>query len=190
VIDELATDLARARQAIDESGELPWQVRWPIRQRLLAAGAWQPVELTSARHVLPVWSASYSERLPFDVIYLAELAASDPSAHERLEMAMTDLAILIDVHIDEANGDPILLASVIAGWAAMCAGASVLGRNDDAPPNELDGDPYAWSGSFAASVAAAGGATWEIGVGSPARRRAYWLWWLDEAIPDALAPVS
>jgi hypothetical protein len=187
VIEELATDLARARQAIDENGELPWQVRWPIRQRLLTAGAWQPVELTSARHVLPVWSSSYSDRLPCIVIDLAELAASDPSAQERLETAVADLAVLIDEHIDEANGDPILLASVIAGWAAMCAGASVLGRNDDPPPNELDGDPYAWSASFAASVAAAGGATWEVGVGSPERRRSYWLWWLTDAIPGVLA---
>jgi hypothetical protein len=69
----------------------------------------------------------------------------------------------------------------------MCADASVLGRNDDPPPNVLDGDPYAWTASFAASVAAAGGATWEVGIGSPERRRAYWLWWLTDAIPGVLA---
>lgn len=189
-MDDLSTDLARAREAIDERGELPWDVRWPIRQGLLAAGAWQPVELASARHVLPVWSASYSERLPFDVVDLAEAAASDSSARERLDSAVTQLAALIDEHIDGANGDPILLASVIGGWAAMCAAASVLGQNEDAPPNELDGDPYAWSASFAASVAAAGGATWEVGIGSPERRRAYWLWWLTQAVPDALARGS
>ena len=187
---DLFENLERAQHAFDDAGELPWQQRSVIRRLLTDASAWREVELASARHVLPVWSASYSEELPREVVDLGEHATRDPAGRERLEAARLELHALLDHHIYEANGDAVLIAAAIAGWAAACAAASVLGHNDNAPPNELDGDPYDWSASFAGSVAAAGGATWEVGVGSPELRRRYWQWWLDTAIPEAVSAVT
>jgi hypothetical protein len=47
-----------------------------------------------------------------------------------------------------------------------------------------DLDPYEWDASLYASAAAAGGFTWETGSDAT-RRREFWQWYLNEAVPGA-----
>jgi hypothetical protein len=44
--------------------------------------------------------------------------------------------------------------------------------------HDQDIDPEQWHAAFFASVAEAGGAVWEKGVGSAVRRREFWTWYL------------
>jgi Immunity protein Imm5 len=55
------------------------------------------------------------------------------------------------------------------------------------PPaeSELQLPPEDWDPCFFSSLALAGGATWD-GLGDPQIRGAFWRWYLEEAVPNAL----
>lgn len=82
--------------------------------------------------------------------------------------------------------------SIAVGFAAVCAVTTAL--NDEVfGVTELDDlrsdrelDPYEWDASFYASIAYAGGASWES-QSSAQKRRAFWEWYLNEGVPIAVA---
>jgi hypothetical protein len=86
-------------------------------------------------------------------------------------------------------------ASIYVGFAAANTVTTALNDERFHPLNiedhllDDDLDPYQWDASFYAAGAYAGGFTWEEGS-SVVRRREFWEWYLDEAVPLAWNSVS
>jgi hypothetical protein len=79
--------------------------------------------------------------------------------------------------------------AVVGLAAAQALSAALFDETFDptAPRHErsdADVDPETHDASYLASVARSGGPPWAKGT-SVAKRRAYWHWWLDKAVPDA-----
>jgi hypothetical protein len=80
-----------------------------------------------------------------------------------------------------------------AGWAALQA--VVVAANDEdlsdlnSDVDDLDIDGSSWSTAFNASVAYANGVPSQPGS-DVSRRREFWTWWLDEAVPEAYSPEA
>ncbi len=49
---------------------------------------------------------------------------------------------------------------------------------------EIENDPDFWTACFNASTSYCGGATWEEGVGDDLKRREFWEWFLNDAVPS------
>ena len=49
---------------------------------------------------------------------------------------------------------------------------------------EIEIDPDEWTACFFASATYCGGASWEQGIGDDLKRREFWEWFLDEAVPS------
>ena len=74
-----------------------------------------------------------------------------------------------------------------AGFACVSAANNALYgffELDFAGKPEIETDPDLWTAAFLASIAYCGGATWEKGVGDDLKRREFWEWFLDEAVPS------
>lgn len=179
--------LAAARSAIGSDGDLPVEHRVALQTELRRADwrRWCRLELDCAERVLSIWRTVEPSTRPVELLALARRALEDSSLRRRLEEA----ADLFDAELQDAEVTADNDAAHAAGWAArqaayaVVAGAPALG--DRIPRDE---DPWDWSAAFAGSIAWAGGATWpSFGrTGDPVRRRDYWRWYLDEAVPAAL----
>ena len=181
--DEAAALLSDARAAIDANGELPLESRRSVRRLLLGRGrAWPRVEIESVRRVLPVWSAHHRSTDPADVLALTDAFLAGTADRPALEAAAGRLEVVVE---DLDTGDDYELSLVSSvGWAATRAAWSVFAAEFDEA--SMDTDPWEWTASFTASMVDAGGAVWD-NRGDPPRRRAFWEWWLDEAVPAAIS---
>lgn len=72
-----------------------------------------------------------------------------------------------------------------AGFAYISAVNSVLYdiNFDTLSIPEIESDPDDWTACFYASISYCGGATWEEGVGDDLKRREFWQWFLNDAVP-------
>lgn len=146
----------------------------------------------AVRRVLPTWEAA----LP-----------GDGRATEMLDAARQYLAGTLEFgaassakhrfwgHDEGLIGGPAMNALYV-GYAA--AGVVTVALRDqpgaapgDVPPGTRDEDldPYQWDASFYAAAAAAGEVPGEDGS-DPARCRAFWAWYLDEAVPQTWQAVT
>jgi hypothetical protein len=143
--------------------------------------------IRTSEHVRPLWKARWpKDPLPERLVELARqvLSRAVDTKHATLE------ADLAHNHIDAL---PTERADWAAGAAGYCAyGAVRCALFDEAfDPNQVDVDardedtqPDDKDSSFFAAFACSGGAPWDPASHSEARR-AFWLWWLDEAVPAA-----
>jgi Immunity protein Imm5 len=180
--------------AIDEGGELPYAAR---RQLLGQLAQYLPdrnasvafkgrLGLSCARRSWPVWQAAYPEETR--PMAAAESVVTQAIAGQSDTARGQELLGEVKADLDERLllGEAFFTA-VYAGFSCWAAARDVLAPEAAPPPaeSELQLSPEEWDPCFFSSLALAGGATWD-GQGDPRIRRAFWRWYLEEAVPDAL----
>jgi len=174
ILDELR-ELAAS---LPPGGEPPYPVRREIRLALADLGHLPVLRLGElcARRVTPLWTVAHpDDDLPIAVMEQA-LAGENGGLLGKLR-----------THLDDVYAPaPPFHAAFAAGmacWAA--ANEAVTGETYEVEAGEeREFDPDYWPPCFFASVAAAGGATWEDGSDNAART-AFWRWYLIAAVPAA-----
>ncbi len=143
--------------------------------------------ISASEHVHSIWKAAWpADPMPERLVDLARQvlshAADTQSASREADAAQNRLDAL-------AAPSPNA-AAVAAGYAAqralLCAlfdeafdpsDVDIDALDEDAQPDERDA-------SFLAAVACSGGPPWDP-ASRQGERRAFWLWWLGEAVPAA-----
>jgi immunity protein Imm5 of predicted polymorphic toxin system len=143
--------------------------------------------LICAKRAWPVWQSRFpSESQP---MALADAAVAALMAGDTGVVGAAELGPLKTGMDNKFLLGDRYFAAVAAGFAALAVVRDVLdadrSRQEEAT-TELETDPESWDPCFHASVAIAGGASWEK-VGDPAKRRSFWEWYLASAVPDAFA---
>jgi Immunity protein Imm5 len=193
---DLERRIEEARAVLDDQpdGSLPLPQRRRIRE---AFGPWRPtdrrepppglrrrVELArlAAEHVLPIWHAEAPDNHgPERMLELArqrlEREVSEDEAEELSDRFHAEAERL-------ASRKEISQRALAAGDAARVVVPEVDIGDYDEPPDadDEDLDPDNWEAAYVASVAAAG-----YPDDDPEARRAFWRWYLDEAVPAAWA---
>lgn len=187
-----AIEQARVMLASERAGDLPLALRrrlWAALGPLDTEGRKRRARLAiaSARHVLPAWDAAYpGDGTPERLLALAEAVIAGSAD----EVSCARYRALALSHFDSLSSLAAAPIVVAAGYAAAQALAAALfdeafdpERIDPAvSDNELD--PMERDASYLAAVVSAGGPPWHSST-SAARRRAFWEWWLHEAVPAA-----
>jgi hypothetical protein len=185
---DMSTVLNQARAAIGADGELPFSWRRRIWQLFVdrmgsdaGTQAWGKVQVACARHAQPVWQAMFpDEDRPFDLLTdVEEQVTSGRADPAKVEPELGRLKAYLDGKFELGS---VYFSAIYAGFAAFAAAADLLHPQPPPDHHELEGDPMDWDACFNASLAHAGGATWEEGVGDPDARRAYWDWFLSEPV--------
>jgi immunity protein Imm5 of predicted polymorphic toxin system len=152
--------------------------RLRIRAEVAAAGtdALLHLEEICARRAHPVWHS----RFPHDdePMTLLEHALRDR------DPALTPALNVLHTKLDDVLGTGAFTPAY-AGFACLAtARHAVAGEIHDQPAErgELDVPPTEWTPCYLASIAVAGGATWEPDTDAAARR-AYWRWYTEQAVP-------
>ena len=187
-MDRLPRAITTAHARIDERGDLPYTVRVELRAALLHAGghvAWARLERAAALYVKDHWTRRFpAEEGPWALLEDAVASLEDGRVLDCADQIRNWWTVMDDAQDEAADH-----RATAAGYAALAAAASaVFEAERPAGESELDFDPYAWDACFHASVAAAGGATWDEGVGDDSARRAFWEWYLLTA-ESALQPT-
>lgn len=190
---ELIGKCVALTSAIDAEGELPLKIRQHVRRMLDNAHAdqgtnvWAHLELSCARRAWPIWLSKFpTEETPIRFVEQAEIHLRASQAGFVSPSSLAELQTLLDNKL--LLGEEFLCATY-AGFACWAAARTVF---LPAPPvsdarSELDYDPESWDASFHACLAFTGGATWERSRGDNAKRRAFWEWFLTEAITEVLS---
>jgi hypothetical protein len=184
----LSAVLSEARAAIGPDGELPSQWRRRIWQVFVhrmgddaAAQAWGRVQAACAHHAWPIWAATFpDEDGPMAVLTAVAQQVDTGRANGSSDARIRKLKTYLD---DKFPLGPEYFAAIYAGFACFAAASDLLRRREPPDGNELEVDPTEWDACFFGSLAHAGGAVWEEGVGDPAARRAYWEWFLTDPVP-------
>jgi hypothetical protein len=143
--------------------------------------------LLSAQYVLPIWlKARSSDHLPENTIKLGEDLWHRRVAAKTVDGQLGDAWKYFEqLAYTSVGSDNVFFA----GFAAVKAVSEVLGRDQfkntliDEEATDQSLDP--WSSDTAAHAAAAyGGPVW-IAVSDISRRKDFWEWWLDVAVPAA-----
>lgn len=183
--------IADAWRRIGARGEVSYPARVAVRRALVGRGgqlAWARLERLSALLVKPHWSVGVlTEEGPWELLDDAFAACergetvADARARFGHWWSFLDSAVIV-----ASDFRP-----TYAGRAALAAAAAALWPTEEPEASsELDLDPDGWDASFWASIAEAGGATWEVGVGDDARRAKFWEWWVRTAESVAARPQS
>lgn len=147
----------------------------------------------ATRHVLPIWQ----QRFPNDTTPQQILDEVDRllDGQVTIQQATDDRGNFWEyfdelVYQDEDNTN----AASVGTAAVQALSAAIF--DEDFPANNIDyqrvdkgTDPYELDASFYAAAAYAGGAVWEE-TSSSAKRREFWEWWLNEAVPSAYMAIS
>ncbi|MFI5490504.1 Imm5 family immunity protein [Micromonospora echinaurantiaca] len=172
---------------ISPDGELKWPLRMELHHALGGVtpdDSWHSYLRLSAACAVkawPVWRERFDELLPF----AAPVTGSTPERPQLVlasdTVQLNQLATFLD---NRMRTGPGTFPAVAAGLACWATNRDVL-RGELALPDgadEGDVDSEDWEASYFASIAIAGGAIWEE-AGKPALRRAFWIWYLREAVP-------
>jgi pimeloyl-ACP methyl ester carboxylesterase len=184
--------LAEARTLLEQrpDGHLPL----PERRRLRAAWGFDAAGL-SRRHalarltverVLPRWEQRWpDDRRPHDLVGLADEVAAGRSDPQAAIMRATAVATDLDDLMEDAPDDPALFAAHSAVALVVAAAAPEeperLGEAED--DQEVESDE--WPPEFWASLAEAPSLPRLQPPEQVEPRRAFWRWYLDEAVPAA-----
>jgi hypothetical protein len=177
---------------ISGDGELKHPIRRRLHseiERLTGRDEWNSyIELSKACAVKawPVWRARYDEDLPS--------AGPVPGATpERPELRLTEspqllgsLATFLDNVMREG---PDAFPAGSAGLACWATNRDYLAQAFLSPPDRDEADIYPedWEASLYASMAISGGPVWEP-AGDVEKRRRFWTWYLEEAVPRCYVP--
>lgn len=179
---------------IDECGELPRSARakflatlWKLLNaddNALFTSFDLSLSLAAVERVWPIWSAEFNDDWP---LRTARSAVSNQLQRGAKAADLHDEIGRLRSHLD---GHFLLgeryFAAIYAGFAAWALARDVVTPNPltARSGSELHLPPDRWEPAFLASLAEAGGATWEA-VGDNERRRAYWEWYVRVATPQA-----
>ncbi|HEX5115491.1 MAG TPA: Imm5 family immunity protein [Pseudonocardiaceae bacterium] len=161
---------------VTDNGEPGYADRMRIRAEVAANGvdALLRLEELCARRACRAWQA----RFPHDDEPMALLT----QALRDRDPALTRALNALHTKLDDAM-EPDAFTAVYAGFACLTtARHAVAGEIHDrrAATGEIEVPPTEWTPCYLASLAEAGGATWEPDTDTAARR-AYWRWYLDTA---------
>ncbi|MFB8798299.1 MAG: Imm5 family immunity protein [Microcoleus sp.] len=185
--------LEDCRSSITERGELPAKNRENLYKKLdkflpnnpkYVAHYWRAkLELNCALKVLHKWESceladSSARQLLSDAerYLVGELESEVLRSRKSLLYSQTEN--LMD------NGLEYFVAAY-AGFACVSAVNAALYdlKFKTLGLPEIETEPDFWTACFLASLAYCGGATWEEGVGDDLKRREFWEWFLNEAVP-------
>lgn len=163
--------------ALPASGEPTFADRMRIRAGIGGVAALVRLEELCARRAYPHWRAAFPG--DDDPMVLLEMALAGPDEH--LGRALNALHTKLDDVMT-----PDTFRACYAGRACLTTARHALAgeiTDPSAGNGELGIDPLDWTPCFLAGLAEAGGATWEPDT-DVAARRAYWRWYLVEAVPS------
>jgi hypothetical protein len=190
------SDALAFANAIDDQGELPYAARRQLLDQLLtqhlpnqhARVAFRgQLGLSCARRSWSVWEATFPEET--GPMAAAESAVAQAIADQTDKARERDVLGELKADLDERLllGEAFF-AAVYAGFSCWATVRDVLAPEATTLPpaeSELQLPPEDWDPCFFSSLALAGGATWD-GLGDPQIRGAFWRWYLEEAVPNAL----
>lgn len=201
VPQKLTDGLSSAQALITPDGELPAPVRRGVLQLI--------EELSSAEHA----DAGYLRRARLAIICAGEVVDRLSPYVDVLATARTLLASGIDAlagkhdlsvlqrqndeyHtkvVDLFEHGEVAFVPVYAGMAVFSAINTILYDTnfDVVGESEKGVPPDDWDAGYYAALAVSGSAIWEA-KGGTERRRSYWLWYLQNAVPpawDVLVPL-
>ncbi len=194
-------EAAREELMRDPTGELPLFCR---KQLWLAMGPLDGPEddapftkghlrrgqlfVACVEHVLPLWVAAYPEHIgPQIMLKLARKVLDgtlDPDrADKPRDTFWTELDSWDDDEDYEFEPEYVGYGSAKLVTAACC---DIIFPDDPLPADEKDWDydPWSWHTDFFCSLPYKGDTPPEI-----ARLREYWLWYINQAVPEAYASV-
>ena len=204
ITQELADAIAAARVSLSRNadGELLPHARVHL---LAALGPHQEIEgvpigpgwrrrthlgVITVRHLLPIWRLAYpTDPGPERMLDLAsrvlqgqaDRAAAGAESNEYWNR-------LAESGEEWGGGEAPAVEPIAVGMAAARVVQTARLDYDLLPvdPDETDRDrdPDTWDESCLGALAYAGGGAWQA-KSSPARRREYWQWFLDQAVPAA-----
>jgi len=169
-------ELHRLADSLPANGEPSYPDR--MRVRAAVAAELPRLEELCARRGYRAWQAMFpNDNEPMELLERALRNPADPELPTALNFLHTKLDDVLGI-------GPEAFTATYAGFACMItARHAVAGSITD--PNSAGGEieipPDEWSPCFLTSLVEAGGATWEDGTDTAARR-AYWRWYLLEAI--------
>lgn len=158
------------------------------------------LDLLTVKRVLPLWQAIWpSNTLPQQATAQAEkLLRGAPAQRDAAYQDIREYwGVFSDFNTEENPQDAKESMVLFAAIKALCRATYDMSFDPAQPPAEikpgqfmLDGQvgPFNRDAAFDASVAAANGLPWDS-TSSPQRRRAFWEWWLREAVPAAWESV-
>src|ERR1019366_29473 len=195
-----ALELAGVALKANDNGELAL----PLRKRLWSAMGPREADgarailgpglqrrttlaILTVRHVLPIWETAFpTNHKPEWMLAVAQ---------EYLDQ-LTDFQTVRGLNnLFWSELDCLGSVAVAVGYAAAQSVTTALSdeRFDpaalDTVVSDQDLDPYQWDASFYASVAYAGSAPWEEKPHTN-RRREFWTWFLEVAVPAAWDSAS
>lgn len=188
----LGNATADARMALRDAsdGELSWASRQRLHHAVEAQWANAPPRIhtfhrslgwQSALKVWDVWQQSFpDDQQPKTVAEICSGIGTDRPAKlgalARLNTHLDDKFLLGDQHF------PAVYAG-FSWWAVARDGLNPTSPVQQSG-SEMEINPDEWSPAYLASLAASESATWE-GIGGTDERRAFWDWYLTEAVPTA-----
>ncbi|MEG4577124.1 Imm5 family immunity protein [Microcoleus sp. N3A4] len=185
--------LKEGRSSITERGELPalnreklykeFEEFLPTKPKYVAHYWRARLELNCALKVLQNWeSCELADSSARQLLYDAEKYLVGELESEKLERKKS---LFYSQAEDLMDNGPQYFVAAYAGFACISAVNATLYDLDFDTVGlpEIETEPDFWTACFHASLAYCGGATWEKGVGDDLKRREFWEWFLDDAVP-------
>jgi Immunity protein Imm5 len=144
--------------------------------------------IETTRHVLPLWEQALPHNtIPQRALTLAKRSLISRINEEQIWKARNTSWVQL---LDLGNNNEELQSILGVGFAALQA-LSVALQDEQFDESEItldtkdqDSDPETLDASYFAAAAFAHGTIWEE-QSSSSKRRAFWEWWLNEAVPLA-----
>ncbi|MBO0805937.1 MAG: hypothetical protein J2P25_23055 [Nocardiopsaceae bacterium] len=192
--------------SIDASGELPLRTRDLLTKKIgdLLDGDLDIFNaytvllgIKCAERVWPIWERMFpDDKEPIELARRAVHSIITRSPGETPTVREVGL-----LHSNFDNKFPLgekFFTAIYAGLACWAVARDVIAPfvdmdfeddpGSDESESEIDIDHDDWEAGYYASIAVAGGATWED-TGDPEKRRQFWIWYLTSAVPGAFYEV-
>jgi hypothetical protein len=192
--NELSEFLSSSESFIDKNGELPAIRRKEMHLLVEKLSTQEHDDAGYYRRAKLAIACAY-----LSLNYLKAHKTAFDLAENILEKSILTLQSQFDIkELESLNGylytastnltdqDEPDFKAVYAGFACFSAANVVLYDTnfDILGSNEKESDPSDWEASYYASLAHCGGAIWE-GVGDIDKRKEFWIWYLQVAMPFA-----
>lgn len=143
--------------------------------------------IACVRRVLPGWESYYDTRDPHTILELAEAYLRQEIDRKKVQQKAYSFRGGLDSTDIQSKDIPFC-----AGMAAVAAGFTAIMDETLEPRKGISleqlhdpDDPDQWDCAFWAAAAHAGGMPWATGFDKN-RYRDFWIWYLDQAIPNTL----
>jgi hypothetical protein len=191
---ELFEVLSNAEASINAQGELTAENRLIIHEvmeKLLSqihenAGHYTRAKLAIACAYSSLYLLESHAREKCEADFLLKNSVETLSGHYEVDKLENENEILYARCVDMVSNSNFSAQVIYASFACNAAANTVLYDNDFASlgVSEKIAAPEDWDASFYSSIAHCGAATWE-GTGDNDKRKKFWVWYLNAAIPYA-----